>query len=174
MVTSQRFPSSARLNRPSEFARVFEFHRSASGGPLVLYACPRMLRSSGTIDAESPVRIGISASRRIGNAVVRKRWKRRLREAFRMAWSRLPAGNDFVVVVRAGRVPSGAAGARQVEDMIVALANRVTARVGYAEAAKTEAARRVSLGAQPESERNPLAPPHASAKARLPKPKRRK
>jgi len=91
-----------------------------------------------------------------------------------MAWSRLPAGNDFVVVVRARSVPSGAAGARQVEDMIVALANRVTARVGYAEAAKTEVARKVTLGAKPESKLTPLATPPAAAKAHPPKPKRRK
>ena len=42
------------------------------------------------------VRIGLVAGRRIGNAVVRNRAKRRLREAIKVA--NLPAGYDFVVI----------------------------------------------------------------------------
>jgi ribonuclease P protein component len=62
---------------------------------------------------------------------VRNRWKRRLREAFREVRDRLPAGNDFVVVVRSSTVPVGAAGARAVEENLVALAKRVVGRPGY-------------------------------------------
>lgn len=123
------FPRAARLLSPGDFARVYAVRRSAASGPLVLYACPRA-------QAAQPTRLGLSVSRRIGNAVVRNRWKRRLREAFRQVRSLLPQGNDFVIVVRSGTVPMGAAGARQVEEMVVALAGRVVARPGYAAAAK--------------------------------------
>jgi ribonuclease P protein component len=141
------FPRAARLLAPDDFARVFALRRSAASGPLVLYACPAV---SGT----QPARLGLSVSSRIGNAVVRNRWKRRLREAFRQVRAMLPSGNDFVIVVRSGTVPSGAAGARQVEEMICDLATRVVARPGYAAAA--DAARRTTApqpAAQPPRRR---------------------
>ena len=139
------FPPSARLLSPGDFARVFAVRRSAASGPLVLYACPA---TSGTQAA----RLGLSVSSRIGNAVVRNRWKRRLREAFRQVRARagLPAGHDFVIVVRSAAVPAGAAGARQVEEMICDLATRVVARPGYAAAAAA-----VRQGTAPQ----PSAPP---------------
>jgi ribonuclease P protein component len=124
---SAGFPRAVRLLSPGDFARVFAVRRSAASGPLVLYACP-------AVSAAQPARLGLSVSSRIGNAVVRNRWKRRLREAFRQVRSRLPAGNDFVIVVRSGEPPAGAAGARDVEAMIAALATRVVGRRGYADA----------------------------------------
>jgi hypothetical protein len=54
--------------------------------------------------------------------------EQRLREAFRLVRPRLPAGNDYVLVVRSGLPPQGAAGAAEVEEAIVALAARVLAR----------------------------------------------
>jgi len=122
------FPRVARLLSPGDFARVFAVRRSAASGPLVVYACPAV------IGTQLP-RLGLSVSRRIGNAVVRNRWKRRLREAFRHVRLLLPSGNDFVVVVRSGSTPAGATGAHQVEEMIAALAARVVNRPGYAAAA---------------------------------------
>jgi ribonuclease P protein component len=138
------FPRAARLLSPGDFARVFAVRRSAASGPLVLYACP-------AVSAAQPARLGLSVSSRIGNAVVRNRWKRRLREAFRQVRARagLPVGNDFVIVVRSGAVPAGATGARQVEEMICDLAARVVARPGYAAAA---AATRQGTAPQPTTE----------------------
>jgi ribonuclease P protein component len=133
------FPHAARLLSPGDFARVFAVRRSAASGPLVLYACPA---ASGM----QPARLGLSVSSRIGNAVVRNRWKRRLREAFRQVRATLPPGNDFVIVVRSAAVPAGAAGARQVEEVICDLATRVVARPGYTAAA---AAARQGAGPQP-------------------------
>jgi ribonuclease P protein component len=117
-------PRSSRLTRPADFARVYAVRRSASVGPLVLYAAKNALPGA-------PVRLGMSVSRRIGSAVVRNRWKRRLREAYRAVRTALPAGNDLVVVVRSGPPPAGAAGTRQVADWIGSLAARVVARPGH-------------------------------------------
>ena len=116
-----------RLLRPAEFSHVYDRRQSASAGPLVLYAAVNPTAPAG-------VRLGLSVSRRIGCAVVRNRWKRRLREAFRSVRGQLPQGNDFVIVVRSGEPPAGAAAAREVEASIVALATRVVGRRGYAEA----------------------------------------
>jgi ribonuclease P protein component len=120
------FPKSARLIRPADFSRVYEQRRSAAAGPLVMYAAANGLPGE-------PVRIGLSVSRRIGNAVVRNRWKRRLREAFRGLRRALPPGNDFVIVVRSGLPPAGAEGARWMSESIASLASRIVARPGYGE-----------------------------------------
>ena len=121
------FSRRMRLLRPADFSRVYDTRQSAAAGPLVLYAA---------VNREDPggVRVGLSVSRRIGSAVVRNRWKRRLREAFRMVRGSLPAGNDFVIVVRSGAAPAGTAGARAIESTIAGLAARVLGRRGYADA----------------------------------------
>jgi ribonuclease P protein component len=49
------------------------------------------------------VRLGITVSRRLGNAVVRNRIKRRIRECFRLNLRlNLPAGSALVVIARSG------------------------------------------------------------------------
>lgn len=48
----------------------------------------------------APTRLGIVTGRRIGNAVVRNRIKRRLREIGRCLHPRIAGGWDLVVIVR--------------------------------------------------------------------------
>ncbi|MFM7107183.1 MAG: ribonuclease P protein component [Planctomycetaceae bacterium] len=127
MVTSpgRGFPRAARLLRPGDFARVYGRKRSAAAGPIVVYAAPNRCVDGGA-------RLGLSVSRRIGGAVVRNRWKRVLREAFREVRGDLPAGTDVIVVVRSGQAPAGAGAARILRESLVALARKIVGRPGYA------------------------------------------
>ncbi len=118
-------PKSARLVRPTDFARVYARKWTAAAGPIVVYAAP-----NGLLDGS--VRLGLSVSRRIGDAVTRNRWKRVLREAFREVRGDLPAGNDFIVVVRSAAAPAGAEAARRLRESLVAVTSRIVSRAGYA------------------------------------------
>jgi ribonuclease P protein component len=54
-------------------------------------------------------RLGLAVPRSFGTAVVRNRWKRLIREAFRLTRTRMPAGVDLVVSPRRGADPDLAA-----------------------------------------------------------------
>jgi ribonuclease P protein component len=91
-----RFLARYRLKRPAEFKRVYERRASASDDVMIVYAAVNEL--------EHP-RVGLSVSRKVGGAVQRNRWKRLLREAFRLQFAELPASVDLVIVPRAGVTP---------------------------------------------------------------------
>jgi len=44
-------------------------------------------------------RLGVSVGKTCGNAVVRNRWKRLLREAFRQNQDKIPAGFDYLLMI---------------------------------------------------------------------------
>ncbi len=87
-----RFSRRLRLTRPPEFVAVLDANVRVRSGPLFIGALPN--------DRGHP-RLGLIVSRRVGNAVIRNRVKRQLREAFRLSQHDLPTGYDLVVSVRA-------------------------------------------------------------------------
>src|SRR5829696_5887233 len=84
-------PKSRHLRLPSEFAAVYDAKVPESRGPLTAYAMPNPLGHP---------RLGMSVSRKVGNAVRRNRIRRLIRESFRLLQHDLPQGYDLVVVVR--------------------------------------------------------------------------
>jgi ribonuclease P protein component len=84
--------SPPRLKRRREFLRVAGKGQRAARPGLVLQALP------GTA---GPLRVGFTCTKKLGNAVVRNRAKRRLREAARLMLSEgAPEGWDLVMVGR--------------------------------------------------------------------------
>jgi ribonuclease P protein component len=90
---SYRYRPHEHLKRPGDFQRVYALRRSASNPWLIVYACQ---------NDRGRHRLGLSVSRKVGPAVVRNRWKRLLREAFRLTRHLLPAepGLDLVLIPR--------------------------------------------------------------------------
>lgn len=80
--------------------RVYERGARVSGPNLVLFGIP-----SGAGEC----RLGITATRKCGGAVIRNLLKRRLREVFRSMRHEIPVAMDLVVNVRRGAdtVPFG-------------------------------------------------------------------
>jgi ribonuclease P protein component len=96
-MPNHNFPKSRRLLKTAEFDRVFRRRRSQGDGMLLVYACENGLAHA---------RLGLVVSRKVGNAVVRNRWKRCLRDAFRLAQHELAPGVDLVVLPRVGAEPT--------------------------------------------------------------------
>ena len=82
-----------RLTRRAEFLRVAASGRRTAVHGLVLQALPR--------DDGGAARLGFTVTKRVGNAVVRNRTRRRLKEAARLLLRDRPvAGVDLVLIGR--------------------------------------------------------------------------
>lgn len=90
-MTDQRFLKQHHVCSGVDFDRAYQRRRSASDACLLVFVCENGLPHS---------RLGLSVSRKVGNAVVRNRWKRLIREAFRLVRLQLPGGVDIVTIPR--------------------------------------------------------------------------
>lgn len=95
-MPSFKYPQTHHMKTPAEFERCYARKRSAADGLLVVYAC-----ENGLVHP----RLGCSVSRKVGNAVVRNRYKRLFREAFRLSQHDLPPGVDLILIPRPGPYP---------------------------------------------------------------------
>ena len=96
-MTDTPFLPQYRIRRSGEFRRAYQRRCSSADQQIVVFGYPNGLTHP---------RLGLSVSRRIGGAVVRNRWKRLLREAFRLSRCRLPAGIDLIVLPRPNVEPT--------------------------------------------------------------------
>lgn len=90
-MPDQRFRKSERLRLRSDFSRVYAYRCSAAGDVLVVYAAENGLKWS---------RLGLSVSKKVGNAVQRQYVRRRIREAYRTNKAKLPVGFDIICIAK--------------------------------------------------------------------------
>ena len=84
-----------RLKRRAEFLRVASKGRKAPMPGVVLQALKR--------DDDAPARIGFTVTKKVGNAVIRNRTRRRLKEATRLLLDQSGlSGVDLVLIGRDG------------------------------------------------------------------------
>jgi ribonuclease P protein component len=84
-----------RLRPRGEFERIRQNGRSWPHRFFVLIVLPQPDRPG------TPPRIGIAAGKKLGDAVTRNRFKRKLREAVRQVYPNIPGGVDVILIARA-------------------------------------------------------------------------
>lgn len=94
MAPGAKAPQPVRLKRRAEFLRVAGKGGKSPQPGLVLQALRRD-------DCDGPARVGFTVTKKVGNAVVRNRTRRRLREAARLLLREQPVtGVDLVLIGR--------------------------------------------------------------------------
>lgn len=91
------------LKKRSDFIQIAASGRKFAARTLVLQVRETPRDSAGKSQGQNVIRVGYTASRRVGNAVTRNRAKRRLRAAVREVFGPKGApGYDYVLIARQG------------------------------------------------------------------------
>jgi len=94
----QGFPSSCRLRNSREYAHAWRQGQRCNTVHFIVIAL------TGTTSA---ARLGVTISRKVGNAVCRNRLKRWIREFFRVRRATITTGADLSIVARPGAAGLG-------------------------------------------------------------------
>jgi len=105
------------------FKRVVESGRRRASGGFVVITAPQN-EARGLVSDENRSRLGVTVSKRVGNAVVRNRIKRKLREFFRRQRQHFQINQDTLIIARRG------AGALAHEDFHMELHRVIGRRPG--------------------------------------------
>ncbi len=89
-------PKLERLRQRREYLKVQRSGRKVHLGDLIAFVRP----SACAAAADAFCRLGVTVSSKVGNAVVRNRVKRLLREAWRESKELFPSGHDVVLVAK--------------------------------------------------------------------------
>ncbi|MBC1332914.1 ribonuclease P protein component [Listeria booriae] len=81
-----------RIKKDDEFQRVFKKGKSFANRQFVIYILKR--------EDLAHFRIGLSVSKKIGNAVVRNHIKRRIRQTFHELNEQIVPGHDYIIIAR--------------------------------------------------------------------------
>ena len=81
-----------RLAKREDFNRVYRRGKSVANMQFVVYVLPQKV--------QGPFRLGVSVSKKLGNAVVRNRLRRMMKEIVRTNQEDFITGVDFVVIAR--------------------------------------------------------------------------
>ncbi|MCC8182895.1 MAG: ribonuclease P protein component [Clostridiales bacterium] len=104
---------SVSLKQNKDFRRLYHRGKYAACATLVLYWSPNRYENN---------RLGITVSTKLGNAVVRNRTRRRIREIYRLHEEELRRGMDLVIV---GRSSAPAAEYRRLDRDFQRLVKRL-------------------------------------------------
>jgi ribonuclease P protein component len=117
----QSFRPHERIKDTRDFRRAFDRRKSAGDDWLVVY---------GAENGLGHARLGLSVSKKkVKTAVARNRFKRLVREAFRLNRAELPPGIDLVVVPR-GPALTFEAASRSLPTLARAVARRLGTPTG--------------------------------------------
>ena len=141
MSQDQRFLRREHLRHRKDFARVYARRSSSGDAALVVFVAENGLERS---------RLGISVSKRIGNAVCRARVRRRIREAFRKSKQVLPTGIDIICVAKRPAVDKETDLERSLTELIA----RATERSNATDR-RTRPARRAGRKRSDQARRDP-------------------
>ena len=116
-------PAGHRLRASSDFAAALRGPRGARAGSTLIVV------HAGQTDARAglPPRVGFVVSKRVGNAVVRNRTKRRLRALVADRLPGIPTGVDLVV---RANPPAATATSRDLAGALDPLLHKVIGRLG--------------------------------------------
>ena len=103
-----------RLVSNNDFKSILTHGRSARNGLLILYIAEN--------NCGYP-RLGVSVGKIHGNAVVRNRLKRLMREVFRQCQDRIPAGFDYLLMISRSKKLERQPTFEQVKNSFLTLAN---------------------------------------------------